>query len=47
MGDANGFVIAAYVVMWIGLVGYGMRLYRLFRDSRRRYEDASRGGGLK
>lgn len=47
MGDANGFVIAAYVVMWIGLVGYGMRLHRLFRDSRRRYEDASRDGGLK
>jgi hypothetical protein len=47
MGDTNGFAIAAYVVMWIGLIGYGVRLHRVFRDSRRRYEEASRDGGLK
>jgi hypothetical protein len=38
----NGFVVAAYVVMWGGLIGYGVRLYRLTRDARRRLEEASR-----
>jgi hypothetical protein len=47
MADTNGFLIAAYVVMWIGLIGYGVRLHRVFRDSRRRFEEASRDGGLK
>jgi hypothetical protein len=45
MGSSNGFVIAAYVVMWVGLVGYGIRLHRVFRDSRRRLDDASRTPG--
>ena len=44
MNGSNGFVIAAYVVMWIGLLGYGIRLHRVFRDSRRRLDEASRGG---
>ena len=45
MNGSNGFVIAAYVVMWIGLVGYGIRLHRIFRDSRRRLDEASRSEG--
>ncbi|HEX6315665.1 MAG TPA: hypothetical protein VFZ73_12435 [Gemmatimonadaceae bacterium] len=44
MGDSNGFVVAAYVVMWVGLIGYGLRLHRVFRDSRRRLDDASSSG---
>jgi hypothetical protein len=44
MSDSNGFVVAAYVVMWIGLIGYGIRLHRVFRDSRRRLEQVTRDG---
>ena len=44
MPSSNGFVVAAYVVMWIGLIGYGIRLHRVFRDSRRRLEQATRDG---
>lgn len=46
MSDSNGFVIAAYVVMWVGLVGFAIRLHRVFRDSRRRLDDASRDGRM-
>jgi hypothetical protein len=45
MGGSNGFVIAAYVVMWIGLLAYGIRVHRVFRDSRRRLDEASRNEG--
>ena len=44
MSGMNGFVVAAYAVMWIGLIGYGIRLHRVFRDSRRRLEEATRDG---
>ena len=44
MSCANGFVVAAYIVMWIGLIGYGIRLHRVFRESRRRLEQATRDG---
>jgi hypothetical protein len=44
MSDSNGFLVAAYVVMWVGLIGYGWRLHRVWNDSRRRLEDASRDG---
>jgi hypothetical protein len=44
MSDMNGFVVAAYVVMWIALIGYGIRLHRVFRDSRRRMDEATRNG---
>lgn len=47
MGDTNNFLIAAYVVMWIGLIGYGIRLHRVYRESRRRFDEASRGGEWK
>ena len=45
MTGTNGFVVAAYVVMWVGLVGFGLRLFRVCADSRRRLEQASRDGG--
>ena len=44
MSGTNGFVVAAYVVMWIGLLAYGIRLHRVFRDARRRLDTASRDG---
>lgn len=44
MADLNGFVVAAYVVMWIGLVGYVIRLLGVTRDARRRLDEASDAG---
>ena len=44
MPDTNGFIIAAYVVMWVGLIGYGLRLHRVFRVAQRRLDEASRDG---
>jgi len=44
MADTNGFVVAAYIVMWVGLIGYGVRLHLVFREARRRLDDASREG---
>ena len=44
MADGNNFVIAAYVVMWIGLIGFGVRLHRVTREAQRRLDDASREG---
>ena len=44
VSDTNGFVIAAYVVMWIGLIGYGLHLRRVSAEARRRLGEASRDG---
>ena len=33
------FVIAAYTVCWVGVIGYGLRLYLLHRRARRLAED--------
>ncbi len=44
MNDLNGFLVAAYVVMWIGVIGYGIRLHRVFAASRRRLDQVSREG---
>ena len=46
MNGSNGFLVAAYVVTWVGLIGYGVRLYRVYRDSRRRLDSASRDGRM-
>ena len=43
MPEMNGFVVAAYVVMWVGVLGYLVRLRRVSRDARQRLEQASRG----
>ena len=44
MSETNGFVIAAYVVMWVGLIGYGVRLHRVYRETQRRFDEALREG---
>jgi hypothetical protein len=44
MTGSNGFVVAAYVVMWVGLLAYSIRLHRVFKDARRRLQDASGDG---
>ena len=47
MSEMNGFVVASYVVMWVGLVGYGVRLHRVYREARRQFDEASGGPGRK
>lgn len=44
MPEMNGFVVAAYIVMWVGLIGYGVRLHRVYANARRRFDEASRDG---
>lgn len=44
MTDTNGFVIAAYIVMWVGVIGYFLRLLRVSRDARRQLDEASHEG---
>lgn len=44
MFEGNGFVVAAYVVMWIGVIGYLVRLVRVSRAAKQRLDEASRGG---
>jgi hypothetical protein len=44
VSDLNGFLVTAYIVMWVGLIGYGVRLFRLTRDSRRYLDDVMRDG---
>lgn len=47
MAEANGFIVAAYVVAWLGLLGYGAWLHGASRRARAEFEEASResGGG--
>ncbi|NUQ11846.1 MAG: CcmD family protein [Gemmatimonadaceae bacterium] len=47
MEEQYGFVVAAYVVMWVGVIGYLVRLRRVSRAARRRLDEASRGAGRK
>ena len=44
MADGNGFVIAAYAAMWIGLIGYALKLHRVSREAERRLDEALREG---
>jgi hypothetical protein len=43
MPDQNSYVVAAYVVTWITLLGYGLYLHSVSRRSRRQFEQAARG----
>lgn len=43
MAEANGYLIAAFVVMWVGLIGYALKLHRVYRDAERRLDEASQG----
>lgn len=42
MGNNNNwtFVIAAYVVAWVVIAGYLVRVHRLLREARRSFERA-------
>ena len=42
MPDSNNYVVAAYVVTWIMLLGYALRLHAVSRRSREQYAEASR-----
>ena len=44
MAESNGYLIAAYVVMWVGLIGYALRLHRVSREARHRLDEASHEG---
>ena len=44
MSDTNGFVVAAYIVMWVGLIAYGCDSIGFSARLRRRLDDASREG---
>ena len=44
MAESNGYLVAAYVVMWVGLIGYALKLHRVYRDAERRLDEASREG---
>ncbi len=43
MPEVNGFIVAAYVVMWVGVIAYLARLVRVTHAARERLERASRG----
>lgn len=45
MPESNSFIVAAYTVMWIGVITYLVRLRRVSRDAKHRLEQASRGAG--
>ena len=42
MAASNDYLIAAYVVMWVGLIGYALRLHRVSRAARNRLDEATR-----
>lgn len=45
MAEANGFIVAAYVVAWVGILGYAFYLHGASRRARVEYEEASRDSG--
>jgi hypothetical protein len=46
MSESNGYIIAAYTVTWITLIGYAIRLHLVSRRARAQMESASRGHTL-
>lgn len=40
--ESNGYIVAAYVLTWVVLVGYAIRLHAVSRRSRQQYADAVR-----
>jgi hypothetical protein len=44
MADNVTYIAAAYVVTWIVLIGYAIRLHGVSRRARAQYEEASRPG---
>ena len=45
MPESNGYIVAAYVLTWVMLVGYAVRLARVSRRAKEQLEQASRGAG--
>ena len=43
MVDQNAYIVAAYVVTWVTVLGYAVYLHNVWRRSRRQLEQASRG----
>lgn len=41
----NGYIIAAYAIMWITLVAYLIQLGRTRSHAERRYEEARKASG--
>ena len=39
------FVWAAYGITWVGLVGYGLSIFRRLKDARARNPQGRKGGG--
>ena len=42
MPDNTGYIVAAYVITWVVLVGYAVRLQAVSRRARARLEQATR-----
>jgi len=42
MPESNGYIIAAYVITWVMILGYAFRLVVVTRQARDRLEQASR-----
>lgn len=40
--ESKGFIVAAYVVTWVMLVGYAIRLHAVSRRARQQFADAVR-----
>jgi hypothetical protein len=45
MADGMGYIVAAYVVTWVGLIGYAIRLVGVARRAQEQLERASRDAG--
>jgi CcmD family protein len=44
MPESNGYIVAAYVVTWVVILGYALRLVRVTRQANEQLERASRSG---
>ncbi|HEX7121879.1 MAG TPA: CcmD family protein [Gemmatimonadaceae bacterium] len=45
MSDNIGYIVAAYGITWIVLVGYALRLHRVSRRAQAEFGQASQEGG--
>jgi hypothetical protein len=45
MADGMGYIVAAYAVTWVALVGYAIRLVGVTRRAQAQLERASRDAG--
>ncbi len=42
----NAYIVASFVIMWVGLLSYGLRLRRTRAEAVRRMEAARRAMGV-